>query len=146
MEALSLLLCVLSIVISSSVVRFITSPDSEIPLVNYTVGWAYALVYLPGTISIVYLFAEGEGRISKFFTYPIFMYLAKISPYAFLICNVVYTYISGALYVFIQNKDIYNLIHEQYLGWIKITIGLFLALVATQIWMWISMKMKKKKS
>lgn len=69
----------------------------------------------------------------------------KDNLYAFLIHYVVFNYISKAAYVLIGNKDRYALFSEHYLGWIQLTAGFFLTLVAIQIWMCITMQVKTRR-
>ena len=69
----------------------------EISYVYQNLGWTQALVYLPGTASIIYLFACNQGRISKIFENKFFMYVAGLSAYGFLIHFVVFNYIGKAI-------------------------------------------------
>ena len=134
-EVITFVACSISIVISS-IARPITLMTSDIPIISYTNGWSYALIFLPGTIPVVYLFAHGEGKISNFFTKPVFMYLAKLSKFGFLIHQVVFRYLNAvARYiVFSGNENLVN----QYSGWIKLIIGIPISLFASQVWIWLT--------
>lgn len=144
-ELIALILCITSSVIAS-MASPITPAGCEIPVVSYNNGWTYDLVFLPGTLSILYLFAYGQGKISKFFTKPIFMYLAKLSMYCFLIHTVVFRYIDAAVYRVIGNDKAAELFNLQYGGWIKVSIGILLSLIATQIWIWLTNRISTAKA
>ena len=144
-ESGALIISIISTVIASMLTP-ITPIEAEVPAVNYTIGWSYALLFLPSAISMVYLFAYGQGKISQFFTHNIFMYAAKISPYGFLIHYVVFNYLKNVIYLIIGDKKAYQIFRIQYLGWIILTLGVLLSLIATQIWMYLMEKIKAHQS
>ena len=60
--------------------------------------WTYSLAYLPSSIIIIYSFATQKGIISNLQNNRIALYLARISPYAFLIHYVVLSYLEVVYY------------------------------------------------
>lgn len=143
-EAVAIILCLVASVIAS-VVSPITPLDAKIPSVDYTIGWSYSLIFLPGSILAIYLFAYNQGKVSKFFENKFFMYLANISVYGFLIHSVIFTYFSKVVYFVLGNSDAAKLFMKQYGSWINLTLGFFLTLVACQIWIWLIGLFSKKK-
>lgn len=107
------------------------------PIAVKETWWCYSILFAPSSIALVLLFALGKGRISKLFSNRIGMYLAKISPYAFLIHNVVFLYIHAILQKlpFIDKQFIVN--YEPY---IRMTIGFIITLILTNTWIKITKK------
>lgn len=95
--------------------------------------WTYSLVFLPSSIIFVYSFATQKGKISNLLNNKIVLYLARISPYAFLIHYVVFSYLEIVYYhlpVFsIGEFDI------NYSGFLYLTVGLFVTIILTELYM-----------
>lgn len=56
--------------------------------------WTYTIIFTPISCALILLFAYGKGGISNNLVCNQLLYVAKISPYAFLIHYVVFRYIS----------------------------------------------------
>ncbi len=103
-------------------------------------GWTQALIYLPGTVSIIYLYAFNQGKLSEAFENKFFMYLADLSAYGFLIHYVVFAYIYRVVKL-LQLKGLDSIFFE-HISWINITVGVALTLAACQVWKWTMSKIR----
>lgn len=96
-----------------------------------------SLLYVPSSCVLVYLFACGRGRITRFFSNKILVALGDISGYAFLIHQAV-------LYWF---QAIYYKISGKYVRPLPQVIAVFLlTIVATKIWIAICRGFRQKTS
>ena len=141
-EGLGLAWCIISAFVAT-IVQPINPTAEEISYVYQNLGWTQALVYLPGTASIIYLFAFSQGKISILFENKFFMYVADLSAYGFLIHFVVFNYIGKAIKL-MQGRGVESVILEHG-SWINITVGVALTLAACQIWKWMMLKWQRKK-
>jgi peptidoglycan/LPS O-acetylase OafA/YrhL len=136
-EAFVLLLVLLSYVaVLSTSIK--TEYQQSIPTVNPNNWWRNTLLYTPTTCLLIYLFAFEEGKISKILTNKVTLYLAKISPYGFLIHYVVFRYLDAAMQFLISQEFKYY-----YGPYIKITLGIILSIICCEIWMLINKKFLK---
>jgi peptidoglycan/LPS O-acetylase OafA/YrhL len=133
---------VLLLILLSYVVEVCTDIKTEyqqiIPTVNPNNWWRDTLLYTPTTCLLIYLFAFGEGKISKILTNKVTLYLAKISPYGFLIHYVVFRYLDTVMRLLISEEFVYY-----YGPYVKITIGVILTIICCEIWMLINKKFFK---
>lgn len=143
-ELLALILTVVSIFVASYLPSKIPL-DVEISVIESTVWWNYSLIFLPSSILLVYLFACGQGKLSKMMTNNFTMYLARISPYGFLIHPVVYTYLDK-LFNFTLGIEKAKLYINCYGGYIDLLIGIPLSFVACQIWILIINRFSNKQN
>lgn len=94
--------------------------------------WCNTLLFIFSTIIVVYVFAIGKGRISNFLANKYTLYIADISPYAFLIHVVVFNLIA-MVYYHIPNVNGVEF-QNTYGGWLNVTIGFILTVVCSEIW------------
>lgn len=141
-EGLALGWCIISAFVAT-IVQPINPSAEEIPYVYQTLSWTQALVYLPGTMSIIYLFAFNQGKISELFKNKFFMYVADLSAYGYLIHYVVFAYIGKAVNL-LQGKGV-GTVFLEHRSWINITIGVALTLMACQAWKWMMLKWQNTK-
>ena len=140
-EGLAFAWCIISAFIAT-IVQPINPTAEEISHVYQNLGWTQALVYLPGTASIIYLFAFNQGKISRLFENRFFMYVADLSAFGFLIHYVVFDCIGKAINV-LQARGVESLLLK-HSSWINITVGVALTLSACQIWKWMMLKWQRK--
>lgn len=123
-ELLSIMLTAASLIIYNKAPSFMNYSERSR-------WWIYSLLFLPSSISIVLLFAYNKGYISKKITNPFFLYLAKISPYAFLIHSVFNIYISKIFEIFsILSKYDLSII----LPLVKILCGGVITIIASELY------------
>ena len=136
-EVLVLLMILLSHVIAVSTgIR--TEYQQSIPTVNPNDWWRKTILYTPTTCLLIYLFAFEQGKISKVLVNKATLYLAKISPYGFLIHSVVFRYLDAVISYLINQE--FNYYYGPY---VKITLGVILTIICCEIWMWINQKFLK---
>lgn len=140
-EGLALAWCIISAFVAT-IVQPINPTVDEISYVYQNLGWTQALIYLPGTMSIIYLFAFNQGKLSEAFENKSFMYLADLSAYGFLIHYVVFAYIYRVVKL-LQLKGL-DSIFLDHISWINITVGVALTLAACQVWKWMMLKMRTR--
>lgn len=99
--------------------------------------WTFSLIFIPSSIILTYTFAFQCGYVSKLLTNKITEYLAKISPYGFLIHFVVYKYISVICYRIPGNNHQFI---EQYGAWCNITFGIAISLICSQLYLYFYQK------
>ena len=139
-ETLVLLLILLSYVAAVST-DIKTEYHQLIPTVNPNNWWRRTILYTPTTCLLIYLFAFEQGKISKVLVNKVTLYLAKISPYGFLIHSVVFRYLQAIMWHLISEE--FNYYYGQY---IQTTLGIILSIICCEIWMWINQKFLKMKS
>ena len=136
-EAFVLLLILLSLVLSIST-DFKT--EYQQLTVNPNNWWRKTILYTPTTCLLIYLFAFEQGKISKNLVNKVTIYLAKISPYGFLIFSVVLKYLDVAISILISQKFDYY-----YGSYVRVILGIVLTIICSEIWMQINHKFFKKK-
>ena len=136
-EAFVLLLILLSLVLSIST-DFKT--EYQQLTVNPNNWWRKTILYTPTTCLLIYLFAFEQGKISKILVNKVTIYLAKISPYGFLIFSVVLKYLDVAISILISQKFDYY-----YGSYVRVILGIVLTIICSEIWMQINHKFFKKK-
>lgn len=57
----------------------------------------YSIIYLPTSVALIYLFAISNGLLSKLLTNRLMIYIGNMSPYAFLLHQVVNHYLAKYL-------------------------------------------------
>lgn len=132
LESLAILLVVVGFVLCYISPEMSQTIDG-INVIDGAVWWKESLVWLPGSTLLVYSFAIGKGVISNALVNRFTMYIAKISPYAFLIHRVVFRYLNALIYHFPINFDP-EFFAEIFMPWICIFIGLPLTVVTCEIW------------
>lgn len=100
------------------------------PLSNPAYWWTYTVIFTVSSCMLIWFFAVGKGVISQILTNRITIYFGNISMYIFLIHAVVFRYIMAVCKKFASEK-----FEFYYSGWIKLTAGFVLTLIATKIWM-----------
>ena len=96
-------------------------------------SWSYSLGFVFSSIILVYSFAMQNGFISRLLTNNFSMYLAKISPYGFLIHYVIFRY-AMAVYYRIPGFEPGEFLIK-YGCWLNLTVGFILTIVCCEIWM-----------
>ena len=96
-------------------------------------SWGYSLGFVLSSIILVYSFAMQNGFISRMITNKFTMYLAKISPYGFLIHYVIFRY-AMAVYYRISGVESGEFLLK-YGCWMNLTIGFVLTVICSEIWM-----------
>ena len=137
-EALVLLLILLSLILSTLT---IIKAEYQQLIINPNNWWRMSVLYTPTTCLLIYLFAFEEGKISKILVNKTTLYFAKISPYGFLIHYVVFRYLDAAMQFLISQEFKYY-----YGPYIKITLGIILTIICSEIWMLIDQRFIKKKN
>lgn len=94
--------------------------------------WTYSLIFIPGSMLLIYAFAMQSGYLSKLLTNRFTLYLAKISPYGFLIHFVVFRYLS-VIYFLISGYEIGEFFFK-YRNLCDLTLGIGISIVCTEIW------------
>ena len=95
-------------------------------------SWSYTLGFVLSSMLLVFTFAMQNGVISKLLTNSVALYIAKLSPYAFLIHHVVFRYLA-VIYYHIPGVD-GNEFFLTYGCWISLTLGFGITIIATEIW------------
>lgn len=131
LEATALLLSAFAIALHAVYYPVTQVDDIKIPAVSG--WWLQSLVWLPASMLLVYSFAEGRGAISQALVNPVTMYLARISPYAFLIHRVVFCYLVVIYWHIIKVEDP-NAFAQTWGALLNLTVGLALTLLACEIW------------
>lgn len=95
--------------------------------------WLQSLTWIFSTILLTFMFAIGNGAISRILVNPVIMYLARISPYAYLIHKVVFRMMRVAYWhVFkIGNTEAFE---KSYAALLNLTVGFVLTILFTEIW------------
>lgn len=96
-------------------------------------AWTYSLPFVFSSIMLVYSFAMQNGVISKLLTNRVTLYLAKLSPIAFLMQSALLSYMS-VLYNKIPGFE-RNEFFNNYGCWISLSFGFMLLITATELWM-----------
>ncbi len=95
--------------------------------------WTYSLIFIPGSILLIYAFAMQSGYLSKLLTNRFTLYLAKISPYGFLIHYVVFRYLA-VIYFRIHGYENGEFLLK-YGILCNLTLGIGISIVCSEIWM-----------
>lgn len=131
MEAFAFVVAIASLVIAT--IASGTPQESGTNAIHTDLWWTESLLFLPGSILLVYVFAMGRGVISRLLVNRVTLYIARISPYAFLVHYVVFRYMEGVLhYLSIFSAS------ETYIHIIKATIGFAVTIAACELWMWMN--------
>lgn len=117
--------------------------DELLSNTSYFGYFHFVVVNTPISTFAVYLFAKGEGRITNFLTNKTTMFLAKISPYGFLIHDVINKYINAGFVLLFGSTYGYNY-NIKYGGYVKLFVGIPLTIVLCLIWIRISDSYKEK--
>lgn len=106
-------------------------------------GYAFVFIYCIGAMILVYSFAHEKGVISCILTNKITLYLARISPYAFLIHLVVFRYLAFILYRFpvgiiaSSNQEALRLCSV-----VNLTIGFVITVILSEICIYVNKKVQ----
>lgn len=92
-----------------------------------TFYWDIVIVCLPSVLLLIYYFAYGQGKISQIIVNDVFMYIARISAYGFLIHWVVFRYLESATVILFG-------LDRNFFGYINMTIGFVLTLLCCEVW------------
>ena len=95
--------------------------------------WTYSLVFILGSIILIYTFALQNGFVSNLLSNRVTQYLAKISSYGFLIHCVVFGYLNAVYYRMPGFEEQEFVI--QYGGWCQLTFGVVISLICSEIWL-----------
>lgn len=95
--------------------------------------WTYSLIFIPCSMLLIYAFAMQSGYLSKLLTNRFTLYIAKISPYGFLIHTVVFRYLAPFYYRIpgYENGEFFL----KYGSWCNLTLGIGISIVCSEIWM-----------
>lgn len=98
-------------------------------------SWARSvLIYTIPSCLLIYSFAVGKGKISNIIVCRLTMYIAKISPYGFLIHHVIFVFIAMIYWRLPMIKDPFYF--DSTGGcWIKLTVGFVFTVIASELWM-----------
>lgn len=130
LEIAAVLLSLLSLGIAGSTYISKEYLDGIIAL-HPELWWRESLLFVPGSILLIYTFAIGRGAFSRLLTNRVTLYIARVSPYAFLIHWVVFKYLEGIMH------HLPGLSEQQivvYSPIVKVTIGLALTITASEVW------------
>ena len=93
---------------------------------------------------LIYSFAQEKGVISGILTNKITLYLARISPYAYLIHYVVFRYLAFVLYHF--PVGIIAQSQQEALrlwGVVNITVGLVITVILSEICIYVNKRIQR---
>ena len=125
------IISIVVVVISSTVLgylRYLTVINGGDQTVANNMWWGYTIIFTINTCLLVYYFAINKGILSKLLTNKVTSYISKISSYAYLIHNVVNRFLLFA----VQHSS--NEYYSYYLWLLKITIGLLITLILSELW------------
>lgn len=91
--------------------------------------WTYSIPFTLSSAVLIYLLMNKQSPLGKIITNKITVFLGDISGVAFLIHYVVFQYMKSFMCSFIS-RDFYN----HYGGWLKLTMGFAITIVATLMW------------
>lgn len=108
--------------------------------VNSTdVWWIHSLLFIVCSIMFVYIFAIGKGVISNVLVNKVTLYLAKISPYAYLLHYAVFHVVTMVIYHLPGvNDEVGRILDHQYGSWLKLTVGFAITVILSELWIRIS--------
>lgn len=132
LEIISVIALVISCYIAYKMLS-ISTFGQEVSFSNPERWWTYALLYVPISCMIIYVFAIEKGVISRWLTNRFSLYLAKISPYGFLIHTVVFSYMNAVIRILLGIDRKTYLFY--YRGFINGTIGVIISILITHFWM-----------
>lgn len=99
------------------------------------VWWIHTLLFIVSSIMLVYIFAIGKGGIANALVSKITLYLAKISPYAYLLHYAVFHVVSMVFYHLPGVNDEFGRILDiKYGSWVKLTVGFAITVMMSEIW------------
>ena len=104
--------------------------------------WIHVVLFTPSSALLIYLFAFGQGKISQGLVNKPIMYLAKISPYGFLIHTTVFRYIEFIVVHLFKHLE-YNA-QISYVIVFNFIFGIIITIVCCEIWIRLSDFCKKK--
>jgi peptidoglycan/LPS O-acetylase OafA/YrhL len=108
--------------------------------------WFLSLLFTISSSILVYIFALDKGKISKFLTGKITLYLAKISSYGFLIHYVVLAYLS---IIYRMLPKIFGGGYERfwwdYGRWLNLSIGFVITLICIELYVRFENRIKRIK-
>ena len=97
--------------------------------------YTYVIIFTPCSILLVYNFAFNCGFFSKVLTNKFTLYLAKISPYGFLIHYLVFRWFDFIFYHIPCINNSFGAYFRQYYGpWIKLIIGFIFTSMLCKLW------------
>lgn len=141
-EIIAILLLVAGLIICSNT-PMVSETIEEIKIYRPQYWWKKGLVWIPGSMALVYSFAIGRGLLSKLMVNKISLYIARISPYAFLIHYVVLHYL-GVVEHHIPWIADGEAFYTQYHTVLCVTVGAALTVAACEVWKWVEAKVIKK--
>lgn len=92
--------------------------------------WTYTLLFTVNSCIMIWLFAASKGRLTRRLTSRGMSYLAKISPYMFLIHYVVLQYLTAAIKLVFGNTP--N--SEQLVVVFSLFIGFPVSVICSHVW------------
>lgn len=111
---------------------------------EYWYNYAFVFIYCIGAMVLIYSFAQEKGVISGILTNKITLYLARISPYAYLIHCVVLRYLASILYHF--PVGIIAQSQQEALklwGVVNITVGLVITVILSEICIYVNKRIQR---
>ena len=132
--------------IGVNVIYYLMNSKLMAGYVNSTdVWWIHSLLFIFSSIMLVYIFAIGKGVISNALVNKITLYLAKISPYAYLLHYAVFKVVSMVFYHLPGvNDEVGLMLDRQYGSWVKLTVGFAVTVILSELWIRIS-KLRQNK-
>lgn len=99
--------------------------------------YVFSTLYLPSSVLLVYTFACGQGLISKLMSTRCFAYFGKLSPYAFLIHQVMIRYVDNAVAIITGIQlDVY----------LRTVLSLAATIAAAECWLRLSAVFRRKRA
>ena len=105
-----------------------------------TLWWTYTVLFTGLSCVLVYLFALDDGELFPVLRRPFILQFAKLSPYLFLIHEVVLSFLSGAIRLFFPGTPISG----QLLPLIRVFFGLPASILCSYLWLQIQKVLKSK--
>lgn len=124
------LLAVFGIALTGMIYEFVKiymPHDTVNTFLNYHQWFTYSLIFTPVSVMLVYLFALGQGVISRKTVNKATMFLAHTSSYGFLIHTVVFWYLT------MIGRRLLK-IPGEFQPFLNITIGVAITLVLSNTW------------
>lgn len=121
------------LVITGCALNAIFNKNLNLGFTHPEIWWTLDLVFLPGSMLLVYSFAFQNGVLSYILTNRFTLFIASISAEAYLIHAVVIHYINSIFYhiPFIENPEIF---YNTYGKYVSLTLGFLLTIFASLIY------------
>lgn len=102
--------------------------------------WTFVIAYIPSACLLVYIFAHNNSVLSKFLSNKVLLYIGNVSQFVFLIHAVIFDLIDPIIWK-LFGKEFF----DSYGPLIKISFGIALTFISTDIWKLLNRVFDKRK-